>query len=157
MVIPESLNVVLAVLGAVIAAIIGFSEQISPLFKDSFLEHYRLVFSPFENFFLNRFLGLISVAGFFSLIIYFSRGRGMGWGDVKLAAASGLALGWPDIGLAAIVSFLIGGIWALFLLLMKKKSWQSVIPFGPIFITAIVITFFWGKDLLDAYLALFYF
>ncbi|MFC1653229.1 prepilin peptidase [Patescibacteria group bacterium] len=38
----------------------------------------------------------LGLSAFFSLLIFATKGRGMGWGDVKLAFALGVLLGWPS-------------------------------------------------------------
>jgi len=62
-----------------------------------------------------------------------SRG-GMGLGDVKLAALMGWSAGW--FGIAAnvtgfVIAFLLGGCYALVVLLSRRGTRKSAIPFGP--------------------------
>lgn len=88
--------------------------------------------------------GLLVALPFF-LLWAVSRGRAMGFGDVKLALALGWMLGLSQ-GLAmVIISFWIGAIAGLFLLgLSRKYSMKSQIPFGPFVIAAAFIVAFWG-------------
>lgn len=72
------------------------------------------------------------VAGlFFWLIHYISKGRGMGFGDVKLALFLGLFLGWPGILIALVVAFFVGAFIGIMLIISGKKGLKSEIPFGP--------------------------
>ena len=48
----------------------------------------------------------------------------------------------------ALVGAIVGSIW----LAMKGRDRATPIPFGPYLATAGWIVFFWGKDLVDAYL-----
>jgi leader peptidase (prepilin peptidase) / N-methyltransferase len=64
----------------------------------------------------------------------------MGFGDVKLALGMGWLLGLSK-GLAALVlSFWVGGIIGLFLLVLTRKySMKSEVPFAPFIIVGIAI------------------
>jgi leader peptidase (prepilin peptidase) / N-methyltransferase len=60
--------------------------------------------------------------------------RGLGLGDVKLAAVLALILGfagWPAVLLGLVVPHLINGPVALFLLLTRRAGAQRGLPFGP--------------------------
>lgn len=79
----------------------------------------------------------------------------MGMGDVKLAFASGLVLGWPDIALATIVSFILGGLVGMFLLVSGKKHVKDKLPFAPFFAVGVFITIFLGHGMMGGYFGLF--
>jgi leader peptidase (prepilin peptidase)/N-methyltransferase len=85
------------------------------------------------------------------VIALVSRG-GMGWGDVKLAALLGLATGFPLVFVAVVMAAILGGIVAVALLIMKKKSRKETIPFGPFLVTSTFITLLWGSNILSWYL-----
>jgi prepilin signal peptidase PulO-like enzyme (type II secretory pathway) len=117
------------------------------------------------NFFLGLYskdqaLGfLFSATGacaFFLAIFLLTRGRAMGFGDVKLAFFMGLFLGWPKIIVALFLAFLIGAIIGLILIALKKKGLRSEIPFGPFLITGLFIALAWGDKLFSSYLNLLY-
>ena len=60
--------------------------------------------------------------------------RGMGMGDVKLAALVGLYagfLGWPALVIAAFAGFLLGGLAALGAIVGGRATRSTSIPFGP--------------------------
>lgn len=69
----------------------------------------------------------------------------MGFGDVKLIGAIGLFFGWRCIIAIAILSFFIGAIYSLILIItlkIKKKEKVEYIAFGPfIVLAAIIVTF----------------
>jgi leader peptidase (prepilin peptidase)/N-methyltransferase len=90
------------------------------------------------------FQGVVVALPFF-LLWYFSKGRLMGFGDVKLA----LGIGWLTglaVGISVVVlSFWIGGIVGLFLIgLTKRYGMKSEVPFGPFLIVALFIVLVWG-------------
>jgi leader peptidase (prepilin peptidase) / N-methyltransferase len=102
-----------------------------------------------ETYFVAKaLLESIAVALPFFLFWFISRGRFMGFGDVKLALGMGLLLG-VKLGFAAILlSFWIGGIVGLFLIALSKKyKLDSQIPFAPFMIIAMFIVGFWHLNL----------
>jgi leader peptidase (prepilin peptidase)/N-methyltransferase len=104
-----------------------------------------------------------SLIGMFVLSIFFLifalAVGGFGMGDVKLAVGMGALFGWQLVSVAAMLSFFIGGIfailYALYLLSKKKLHRRIPIPFGPYLAVAIFITLFWGQRILDWYLGMF--
>ena len=101
---------------------------------------------------------------FFLAIYLISKGRWMGFGDVKLAILLGLILGFPDILVGLFLAFFFGaiiGVGAIFLSLpagsQAKIGFKSEIPFGPFLITGTLITMFWGQQIIDFYLSFFAF
>lgn len=154
-VIPNELNILLGFLGVLAGAlIIIYGDKLFP-FRDSFLEQYRLIFSPFQGVVWNRLLGMASGGLFFGLLVFASRGRGMGMGDVKLAIVSGLILGWPDIALTIMLSFIFGGLAGGVLLAFGKKEMKDKLPFAPFFMLAAFATVFFGHGIIGWYFSLF--
>ncbi|MBL7142316.1 MAG: prepilin peptidase [Candidatus Pacebacteria bacterium] len=94
-------------------------------------------------------------AAFFLLIVLVSRGRWMGIGDIKLAFLMGLFLGWPNILTALFLAFFIGAIIGLGLIVLKRKTLKSEVPFGPFLVAGTFLALFWGEKMLDWYLNLF--
>ncbi|WP_457966326.1 A24 family peptidase [Arthrobacter sp. D1-29] len=59
---------------------------------------------------------------------------GMGFGDVKLAGVLGMYLGylgWAHVFAGTFAAFLLGGLWSLALLVARRGTLKSSIPFGP--------------------------
>jgi leader peptidase (prepilin peptidase)/N-methyltransferase len=59
---------------------------------------------------------------------------GMGFGDVKLAGVLGLYLGylgWTHVFAGTFAAFLLGGLWSIGVLALRRGSLKSAIPFGP--------------------------
>jgi len=102
---------------------------------------------------VNAILSAIFAAAFFFAIFAVSKGRAMGFGDVKLALFMGLFLGYPAIVIALYSAFMIGGILGLLLIAMKRKQMKSEVPFGPFLITGTFIALFWGDSILQWYKA----
>lgn len=92
---------------------------------------------------------VISGAGlslFFTSLILATKGRGMGWGDAKLAIALGLILGWPRSIIAVFLAFILGAFIGICLVLMRKKSFGQTIPFGPFLVAGTVLSLLYGYD-----------
>lgn len=154
-VIPNELNALLGFFGILVGTLfVIYGEKYFP-FRDSFLEQYRLIFSPFQGVIWNRLLGMAVGGVFFGFLAFASRGRGMGIGDVKLAIVSGLILGWPDIGLTIMLSFIFGGIAGGILLAFGKKEMKDKLPFAPFFVLAAFAVVFFGHGIIGWYFSLF--
>ena len=82
---------------------------------------------------------------FFASLVVATRGRGMGWGDVKLAVVLGFILGWPKLGVAVMLAFLTGAMVALILIGTRKKKWGQTLPFGPFLSAGTVGALLWGE------------
>ena len=119
-----------------------------PPHSDYFRRHALMMAEPF----LYSVVLAITVGGFFLSLIIITKGKGMGGGDVKLGVFLGLMLGFPQAVLAMVLAFIIGAVFSIFLILLKKKSWGQIIAFGPFLVLGSFITLFWGSQILEWYL-----
>ena len=90
------------------------------------------------------FGAFVSTLVFFLALSFMSKG-GIGSGDVRLAPVLAMFLGWMGwsyvyMGLAS--GFILGGIWALALMLMGRANRSSHISFGPFLCVGAVATLF---------------
>lgn len=90
----------------------------------------------------------IGAVAFLFALWFFSKGRAMGFGDVKLIGATSLLLGFPLSILALLFSFWLGGIWGVGLLVARMRNLKSQIAFGPFIIAGTVLAFLFGKSFL---------
>ena len=85
--------------------------------------------------------GMLLLGGFYAILRGLSRG-GLGGGDVKLAAVIGLILGWHG-GQALIVgsaaAFVLGAVYALGLIALRRADRRTHIAFGPWMILGAVL------------------
>ena len=84
--------------------------------------------------------------------------KGMGMGDVKLAALIGLVLGAFGLDLvvvAAALGVLLGGLGGILAMTVGSKGRKSAIPFGPFMASGAVLSVFFGAQIADRYLGLF--
>jgi leader peptidase (prepilin peptidase)/N-methyltransferase len=100
-------------------------------------------------------LGFLAYGGGL-LIVAFIAPRGMGMGDVKLAALIGLVLGahgLSDVAVAAGAGIALGGVAAVGALLAGASRKQGI-PYGPFMAAGALIAIFFGRVIADAYLSL---
>lgn len=114
--------------------LVVFGAMFSLIFRSLVLGSLNI-----ENLF-TEVLTWLGIFIFFYLIIFLSRG-GMGGGDLKLAVYLGIFLGFPTVLYALYYSFILGGIFAFFLLLLQKKGLKAKIPFGPFLVIGSLIAF----------------
>ncbi len=80
---------------------------------------------------LHNFTAAGGAGAFIGSLWWLTKGAGMGFGDVKLAAAMGLVLGPAGVTLALFISFIVGALVGIALMLFGGKNLKSAIPFGP--------------------------
>jgi leader peptidase (prepilin peptidase)/N-methyltransferase len=99
-------------------------------------------------------LAALVAAGFFFALWLFSRGAWIGFGDVKFALFLGLATLWPAVLVCLFLSFIIGAVFAIFLLISGRKTLGSAVPFGTFLSIGCVLSVLWGPTILSWYLSL---
>ncbi len=101
-------------------------------------------------------LAVIVGCGFFGLIYVVSKGKWIGFGDVKLAILLGLLVATPlNMFITIFLSSVLGMIWIMPLMLVKKLKPTSHIPFGPFLIAACIIVVIFGPNIVDLYHKIF--
>ena len=111
------------------------------------------VFGNYPYFF-SLILGIIFAGGLISLLVYTTKEKAMGWGDAILAIFIGLILGWPGAMIALIIAFLSGGFSSLILMLLKKKTLKSYLPFAPFLSLGAVTVMLFGDIIIKGYLSI---
>ncbi len=130
-IIPNRLNLTMFEIGIVIAFLYGFSSVAITI---------------------DLLLGMLVGGGIFLLIavvgamIYGK--EAMGLGDVKFMAALGLYFGLTNIILISIMSFLLGAVVAIILMIFKIKKSNEHIPFGPFIVISTLICMFMPTELI---------
>lgn len=76
-----------------------------------------------------------------------TRGRGMGFGDVKFAPVMGLFLGYPLTIAGLYIAFLTGAFTGVILMIAGRAGLKSKIAFGPFLILGTAAAFVWGPQL----------
>ncbi len=141
MIIPDRVS-----LGGILAGVI--SSAMFPELHDA----VRVMDSVKESL-----IGMVVGAGSLWLVgvlgSWIFRKDAMGLGDVKLLGAIGAFLGWQGVLFTVMISSLLGSAVGLSFIAMKRKEWQSRIPYGPYLALAAVLWILWGAVWWDAYIA----
>ncbi|MFB7252181.1 prepilin peptidase [Microbacterium sp. NPDC056234] len=84
--------------------------------------------------------GLVILGGFYAVLHI--AGGGVGGGDVKLAAVIGIILGWhgwQPLIIGAAAAFVLGAVYALGLMALRRAQRSTRIAFGPWMIVGAVV------------------
>jgi prepilin signal peptidase PulO-like enzyme (type II secretory pathway) len=100
---------------------------------------------------VSRLLWATGAFAFLYLLHLITRGKGMGFGDVKLAFGMGMILK-SSVIVALMSSFFIGALVGTGLLFAKLKKLKQPIPFGPFLVIGIIIGLLYGDKILVWYL-----
>lgn len=104
-----------------------------------------LLINPLSLIINHLFSGL-GACLFFLILFLITKGRGMGFGDVKFAFLMGLILGFPNIIVSLYIAFLTGAIVGCILIIWRKRRVSGTsIPFGPFLVLGTLIAIFYGN------------
>ncbi len=99
-------------------------------------------------------LALLGAAMFFVLLLvpHLISPRGMGFGDVKLAAVLGLAVGWVAPTVAGTISLVfaaavLGLVLGVLLGVVFRAGWRGTFPLGPALAVAAVVVILWSESI----------
>ena len=133
------------------AFVVDYKEQIIPNRLNLTMFEIGLVFVFIYGMMnlsiaIDMLLGMLAGGGIFLLITiiggFIAGKEAMGLGDVKLMGALGLYFGLASTITISIMSFLIGAVVSILLMVIKKNKMDSYIPFGPFIVCAAVISIF---------------
>jgi prepilin signal peptidase PulO-like enzyme (type II secretory pathway) len=147
-IVPDELSAALGIL----AVLLGVFLAASPSGGGSFMGPFDNMFGVFGNIWAGRVIGAVFSFIFFEFLFLVTRGKGIGMGDVKLALPLGLLFGWPDILPVVGFAFVFGAFAGILLILLKKKTMQGTLPFGPFFGIGAAFVFFFGAPIAQWYL-----
>ncbi len=105
---------------------------------------------------LGWFLGAgLALGGSLLILFIATKGRGLGFGDVKFAFVMGFLLGLERGFIALYLSFILGGLISTVLLVSKKSKLKSKIAFGPFLIAGTVAMLLCGDKIVSIFRDLF--
>lgn len=99
------------------------------------------VFGDFGSFGEYLISGVLAYL-FFFLLYKITREKGIGFGDVKFAFLMGLLLGPLGTFWALWISFVLGAVFSIFLLLLHRKKFGDTIALGPFLVIGTFLVFF---------------
>ena len=110
------------------------------------------LYMPAKPALIGAALGYVSLWTVWWLFKQLTGKEGMGHGDFKLLAALGAWCGWQGILPIVLISSLVGAVIGSAWLAAKGRDRATPIPFGPYLAIAGWIVFFWGDQIVGAYL-----
>jgi len=128
-------------------------KVICPAILAALIFNFWLLFSGHGAPFRYSIFSAFGAGLFFFLIVFLSKGKWMGAGDIKLVFLMGLFLGFPKILVALFFSFFLGAIIGIGLIIAQKKSLKSEVPFAPFLAAGTLFAMFFGGQVINFYLA----
>lgn len=118
-----------------------------------------VIFMLIEKFYLNQaittyLIGLGIGVLVIGAIVFLT--RGMGEGDIEIAALCGIFIGWQNTLAMLLLSFVLGALYGVTLIIFRQKSRKDEIAFGPFLAMGSIIAIFWGNRLISIYSGLFF-
>ena len=107
---------------------------------------------PFSDFSAHLISALLLTLFFWSLY-FFTKGKGMGFGDVKLALLIGLFNSFPQNIIAIFGSFILGALFSILLMIFGRAGMKTKIAFGPFMVISSVVTLVFGRLILRWYVS----
>lgn len=101
----------------------------------------------------NLILGGALGFGIIGTIVFLT--KGMGTGDIEIAAVCGLFLGTKEILIGLFLAIILGGVTGIIILTMGLKEAKEKIAFGPFIAIGSIISMLWGVELLKFYAEMF--
>lgn len=149
-IIPDQCNLLLGLLGALLLGFRYWHEGA----LSNFTGAYASILGMPENPLVSALIAVAFAILLFGGTIYFTRGRGMGLGDLKLAIPLAIILGWPDVLIAFMASFIIGSAVGLLMIAGKRATMKAAVPFGPFIVIGMYVAIFYGESILRWYFSL---
>jgi len=100
-------------------------------------------------------MGGLLISAFFAFQFLVSRGKWVGGGDIRMGALMGVYLGLSSGIVALFLSYVLGAIIGIFLIVFKHRKPESHVPFGTFMALATFTTLFFGPTLFEWYLSFF--
>lgn len=100
-------------------------------------------------------LALIFSSIFFYALAYLAQKilhkEALGLGDIKLMMPLAFLLSWPKILLAIFLAFIVGGFFAMLMLIIGKKKVGQALPFAPFLVVGFLLSWFAGSTIWQWY------
>lgn len=107
----------------------------------------------YKNGIVDLILGGAIGFGIIGLIVFLT--KGMGEGDIEIAAICGSFLGVKGVLIGLFLAIIIGGVIGIVILLLKLKKAKEKIAFGPFIAVGSLISMLWGVEIFKSYWSLF--
>ncbi|MBT4075951.1 MAG: prepilin peptidase, partial [Gammaproteobacteria bacterium] len=122
-----------------------------PLLWLGILLSFFNVFIDLESSVIGAMAGYMSLWSVYIVFKIITGKEGMGHGDFKLLAMLGAWMGWKLLFVIILTSSLVGATVGISMILLKKTSRGTQIPFGPYLAAAGWISLLYGEQLNQFY------
>ena len=152
----EALNGVLYCLmtsALIVIAVIDERTYQIPVSQNLFLGLLGIIMTVYDfRHILSHIIGAVIVSLFLYGLYYFSSGKAIGGGDIKLMAYAGLLLGAKNIIFAFILACILGSV--IHSIRMKVSKRNNLLALGPYLSAGIFIAALWGSRFWTWYLGM---
>lgn len=138
MIIPDSITIPGTFFGIAFSFILP-----DPFFRLESLGFLSSLMGALTGFILFLLIAILGTAIF--------KKEAMGGGDIKLMAMVGAFTGWKGVLLTTFTGSLIGALTGIFIML-RRKSTDTIIPFGPYLSAGALVSLLFGQELMDLWL-----
>ena len=147
--------------GLIALAGIDFRERLLPdqitlpLMWIGLLANTQDMFVPLIESVMGASAGYLILWAIFWIFKLITGKDGMGYGDFKFIAALGAWLGWKMLPLILLLSSGMGALVGISAIILRLKSKDSQLPFGPFLAFSGWLVIIWGDTILIWYTSLF--
>lgn len=153
-----SINFILSLLICFMLVVIGFIDQFTMDIYTSTIVVLGVLCFVYRAVngvdVMNLLLSMFSVSGFMFIMLMIVKGS-FGFGDVELMFVSGFFLSFEQMLLAFFIGVMFAGIAGIIVLVKNKRNGKDHMAFGPYLVIGIIISYFFGYQLIMWYLELF--
>lgn len=105
------------------------------------------------NSLTGQLVGLALAVLLYTALWFFSKGKWLGAGDIRIVAVMGLLLAPAQLAVGLFATYLIGAVYGVYVLRKAKNKKGIRVPFGPFLIIGFYIGLLWGIQVANWYLS----
>lgn len=104
---------------------------------------------------INMVYGALICGIAIAFLVYVSREKWMGAGDIKVAMTLGALIGYPVAIFSLFLAFLLGSVVGIIYIITAKKTLKEALPFSPFLIFSTLVSLYVGTFVTAWYLNLY--
>ncbi len=146
----EPIAAIFSIYGVILMLSLFFFDLFYFILPDKLILPALVAFTAYDLVILKDPHYLISAllfAAFFAILYVASGGTWLGFGDVKLAALLGLMISFPMVFWVIVCGIWAGALWGISLMLMKRASSSTALPFGSFLTAAALVFLIFGNEI----------
>ena len=124
-----------------------------PVSQNLFLGLLGIIMTVYDyRHIVSHLIGAFCVSLFLYGLYYFSSGKAIGGGDIKLMFAAGFLLGWKATVVGFFIGLILGGIYGVICLVRRSHGKNDHFAFGPFLSVGLAIALFCGNIIMNHYI-----